>query len=124
MQGFADNKLDGRVLRLLEGSLLVWGAEGTVESVEGMVSEDTIWIARIVTASGTVVTVGRMTVAGGERQWCVARRAAGERDGEARGHHRPRMHGSISGLLRGVQRALDAPQPAGRLILTPRPMLG
>jgi hypothetical protein len=119
-----DSNLNARVLQLLETSLSVWGVEGRVEPIEGVVKDDTMWIARIITTGGTVAIVGRMTVGDGERQWRIVRHIPGEGDEEAARRHWSRTHSSVSGLLRGVRRALDAPLTPGRLILTPRSVLG
>jgi len=101
---------DARIRRLLADSLRVWRVEGRVEADDG-------GIARLTLADGTVVAVARVLFPDGSRQWQVRRTGP---DGEA---GRPRTHGSAAGMLRGVRLALDPAGGAGRLIVTPAPVV-
>lgn len=108
-----------RVVRLLEASLAVWRVVGTVETLDPAGG-----VARVTGADGTVVTVARTELPDGSRHWLVAHLAPGEGADEAARRRRPRTFASVVGLLRGVRRALGAPDPPGRLIVTPRPLFG
>lgn len=109
-----------RVARLLEASLAVWRVAGRVERPDA--GDDVV--ARVRGADGTVVTVARVELPDGSRHWQVAYTAPGESAEDAARRRRPRTYASVVGLLRGVRRALGAPDPPGRLIVTPKPLFG
>jgi len=97
--------------RLLEGSLVVWRLDGTVEAVAA--EPPTVLIR---TSRGLSLRVVWRREPNLPPCWEVSRAEASE-DGDEAAPLLPRRYAAVPGMLRGVRAVLDPDAPGGRLII-------